>query len=79
MPHVLLRLRPLLSRFSTPTPLAENVEGFRRSDRKEWREMRIGTENGKNERRVREAFLAAVPSPLSVFPRILYFPPLLAC
>ena len=42
MPHVLLRLWSLLSRFSTPTPFVEKVEGLRRSDRREWREMRIG-------------------------------------
>ena len=42
MPHVLLRLRPLLSRLSTPTRFAEKVAGFGRSDGREWREMRIG-------------------------------------
>ena len=42
MPHVLLRLWSLLSRFSTPTPFVEKVEGLRRSYRREWREMRIG-------------------------------------
>ena len=31
MPHVLLPLRSLLSRFSTPTPFVEQVEGLRRS------------------------------------------------